>query len=135
MEDFDYYNGISLGYIPISDVYFVEDGYTTSTSTASTSSSSFHQQQRQQQQQRDYHYQEYHYNDFDHQSTFSSTFSNQDHQHQQQHQKEPKQRQLKNEASSTMSSNEYITPSNKIFLKSKNGQYYSGLTPECEQVI
>ena len=23
VEDFDYYNGISLGYIPISDVYFV----------------------------------------------------------------------------------------------------------------
>ncbi len=128
VEDFDFYNGISLGYSPISEVYFVEDGYTAA-STASTTSS-FHNQK----QQRDYHYQHYHSNDFDYEG---DDYSYKSHQNQnQQRQQNQRQRQLKNQTSSIMKSNEYITPSqNKIFLKSKNNQYYSGLTAECELVI
>jgi hypothetical protein len=104
------YHG-GLEYVPISEPYFVEEGY-----------SPLQHQQHQGSNQFGDDGQFYHHNN---QSSSDSKPQQQQKGH----------RQLKHQTSSRMESYEYITPNTKIHLKSDNGQYYAGLTEECEFVI
>ena len=120
IEEFDMYRGVSLGYVPLSEPYFVEDGYTPMS-----------EQQR-------YDYQQTKKRQYRDQEQFQDEQDEQSFESQQQRSSSNKQQQkrkLMRRTSSRMTTNEYISPHTNIQLKSENGQYYAGLTKDCEFVI
>lgn len=98
-------------YVPISDEYFVEDGFEKITTQHQ------HRERQHQFSEYDNKQQQKNYNDSDSRNS------------------EKKQRQMKTSTSARMEGNEYIKPLKNVYLESNNGQYYAGLTQECEFII